>query len=251
MLRFRVLLGGILIAAAVLALSGCAPDGNQIAAGYAQQVIDDVGASISPAYPRPRPADFLAASALESGPSRDAQLDVLDWSGDSGDVAGAHIVFRVHVDVAASYPSTFERGHVAGSATRCWELTVYGTRNYDTLETRGISCPPDAVARTPMPAPLPAFPDDFAEKLTVAMTSATSDDVGARVQAAFPEDYYSIGSDEQGRVLVVALGIPSEYLCELGVRLADGTVSVEYPGKMIPGEQNCSPEMYFHPVITH
>lgn len=210
-----------------------------------------MGDKISPGYPRARDSEYLAQWALQSSGISDAQVDALDWSGNSGETDGATLTFRVHVDVEAhDADSIGQLSTTAGSATRCWQLTVYGWRNYDTLERREINCPPDAAAKTPAPAPLPAFPSDVETLLTAAVTGAASIDIDDRVRAAFPDDFYSIVSGTDGHDLVVALGIPSELECAVGVQAADGSVKISF-GKIVPGEGLCTPDLYFHPVITH
>lgn len=242
-------------------LAGCAPTGDGFAASLAERIIIGIGDDITPAYPTPRDADYLAAWALENprlpsvGAPVDYAVETLGWEGNSGDEAGAAITFRIGVHVHADGPNSFgEASYKEGRSTRCWELTIFGLHDYDSLKQREITCPEDAVALTPHPEPLPAFPDDIDARLTQALQGATIATIDDQVRAVFTEDFYSIVSDEQDGEVAVALGIPSELECVVGVIHADGSVEVLRGWQRVllqPGETGCSPSLYFTPIVTH
>ena len=241
-----------------LALSGCtAIGGDADAARLAERVIVGIGDDITPPYPTPRDAEFLAAAAIESPrlPSdvmADYDVEALSWTGNSGDDAGAVLEIRVAVHVPfASSTTMFGPSQEEGDATRCWRLTVFGYHDYDSLKLDEIACPTGPAPAPPTPAPLPAFPEDLEARFTAALADA---DPVAAVEAAFPDDYYSIQSASEDGETAVALGIPSELDCAVGVIHADGSIEVLQgfsSTALQPGEQGCAPDLYFHPVVTH
>ena len=262
MLRFVSKSRAILVGLATAALlAGCTPTGDGFAASLAERVIIGIGDDITPAYPTPRDAAYLAAWALESPrlphvpPKVDYVIETLGWEGHSADESGAQITFRVDVHVHAEGARSFGEGsYQQGRSTRCWELTIFGFHDHDSLKQREITCPEGAVGVTPDPEPLPMFPDDIDARLTQALQGATIANVDQLVRAAFTEEYYSVRSDEQDGVVAVALGIPSELECAVGVIHADGTVEVLRGWQRIllqPGETGCSPSLYFTPIVTH
>jgi hypothetical protein len=254
MRRAPILLAALL----ALVLSGCATGGDADAAALAERVIIGIGDDITPPYPTPRDADYLAAAAIASPrlPSdvvAEYDVEALSWRGNSGDDAGAQIEIRVAVHVPpASSTAMFGRSQPEGDATRCWRLTVFGYHDYDSLKLTEIACPPGPAPAPPTPAPLPTFPSDVEQQLTAALTGAT--DAETAVKTAFPDELYSILSASENGETAVALGIPAEFECVVGVIHADGTVQV-FGGfgrvQLQPGETGCVPDLYFHPVITH
>ena len=241
-----------------LTLSGCtATGGDADAARLAERVIVGIGDDITPPYPTPRDAEFLAAAAIESPrlPSdvmANYDVEALSWTGNSGDDAGALLEIRVAVHVPlASSTTMFGPSQEEGDATRCWRLTVFGYHDYDSLKLAEITCPSGPAPAPPTAAPRPAFPEDLEARFTAALADA---DPVAAVGAAFPDDYYSIQSASDDGETAVALGIPSELDCAVGVIHADGSIEV-FQGfsstALQPGEQGCAPDLYFHPVVTH
>ena len=248
--------------ACVALLSGCVSSGERAARDEADRIVDEIADDLSPAYPRPHEADYLAEQALTAvrdnreGPVRHSVVAV-DWWGNSGEPEGASITIRVAVEVDEKSGSLWGGGvfgHDAGASTRCWVLTVYGFRNYDTLERREIGCSDRPLPPRPDPGPLPELPPDTEALLVAALTGATASSIDDRVRAAFPEDYYVIRSTTEGGELAVAIGIPVELECAVGVLATDGTISVEtsFPKVQLQaGETGCSPDLHFHPVTTH
>ena len=258
--RLRVLCLA-LAAATALTLAGCTQSGDDFAAGLAERVVIGIGDDITPPRPTPLEADYLAAWAIRDPrlPRDVAQTDytveALAWEGNSGDEEGARITLRITVHVHAQSGGLFQGlDHAEGRATRCWELTVFGLHDYDSLKKAEIECPSGAAPAVPDPAPLPAMPDDVDARLLAALEGATASDIDQRVGDAFPEEYYTIESRALNDELAVALGVPSAMSCELGIIHADGTIEVGAggdPDSLQAGEQGCSPDLYFYPVITH
>lgn len=243
--------------AAVLLLSGCATGGDADAARLAERVIVGIGDDITPPYPTPRDAEYLAASAIESPrlPSdvtADYNIEALSWTGNSGDDAGAILEIRVAVHVPfASSTTMFGPSQEEGDATRCWRLTVFGYHDYDSLQLDEINCPTGPAPAPPTPEPLPAFPDDLDALLSTALSEP---DPEAAVRAAFPDDFYSISSASENGETAVALGIASEGDCVVGIIHADGSteIAMGFDWELLqPGEMGCVPDLYFHPLVTH
>lgn len=242
-------------------LAGCTNGGDGYAASLGERVIIAIGDDITPAYPQPRDAEFLAAWAIESPrlphtePQVDYTVETLDWAGDSGDEAGAIIQFRVGVHVypqSATHVGDF--GYTEGRSVRCWELTIFGYHDYDSLKQREITCPEGAEAKHPDPAPLPAFPDDVDTRLAQALEGATASTAEDRVREAFPEEFYTIAAEVRDGEVAVSLAIAAEFECAVGVVHADATVEVFRGFKkelLQPGEGGCTPTLYFAPIVTH
>lgn len=260
-MRSRRLVVPAVVAALALLLTGCTQGGDSYAADLAERIIIGIGDDITPAYPKPRDAEYLAERAVANPrlPSTEGQVDyqvtALAWDGDSGDPEGATIDIRVAVHVHYYSPNTIGGTRIEdGDAVRCWRLTVFGLHDHDSLKRSQIDCPKEADVPEPDPAPLPALPGDVEQLLVTALTDATAADLEGRVRAAFPNEAIVIQTATSKGELVAAVGIPVELECAVGVRHADGTVDV-YQGfqdeLLQPGEMGCSPELYLHPVVTH
>lgn len=253
----RLALSAALIIGATMLLAGCVESGDQYAAGLAERVVIGIGDDITPPYPEPREADFLAARAIQNPRlPRDVVgaefvVEAMAWEGNSGDDEGARIELRITVHVPAATSNSWGPSQPEGDAVRCWELTVFGLHDYDSLKLSEIGCTDDPAPAPPTPEPLPTLPPDVQERLTAAVQDATAADIDDRVREAFAEDYYTIESEAKDGELVVTLGIPSELLCALGVQHVDGRVEVWPYVEIIRGESSCSPDLYFHPVTTH
>ncbi|MGV8883826.1 MAG: hypothetical protein ACOH19_16890 [Rhodoglobus sp.] len=213
--------------------SGCTPTGDSFAASLAERVIIGIGDDITPPYPKPKDAERLAAEAIAHPrlPHLEAPvdygIDVLGWEGHSGDTDGARIEIRVDVFVHnSSARSVGGASYAEGKSVRCWELTVFGFHDHDSLKTKELSCPADAVALTPLPAPLPALPDDTDARLLAAVEGATFENVDERVQQRFADAFYTVTSAEHEGELIVALGIPSEEECVVAVRHVDNSIEI-------------------------
>lgn len=249
------------VVVAMMLVSGCTPTGNDFAASLAERVIIGIGDDITPPYPKPKDAERLAEQAI-SAPRLphleapvDYDIDVLGWEGHSGDAEGARIEIRVDVFVHnSSARSVGGPSYAEGASVRCWELTVFGFHDHDSLKTREFPCPADAVALVPRPEPLPAWPDDADARLVSAVEGATIRTVDARVREQFAEEFYSVVSAEHEGELVVALGISSESECVVAVRHADNSIELlsSWPSVLLQaGEGGCDPSLYITPVTTH
>jgi hypothetical protein len=261
-MRSRRLVAPAVVATLVLLLTGCTRGGDGYAAGLAERIIIGIGDDITPAYPKPRDAEFLADWAITDPrlPATEGEADyditALAWSGNSGDPEGATVDIRVAVHVHPYSPNTIGGISIKqGDAVRCWRLTVFGLHDYDSLKRSEINCPEDSgVVPKPDPAPLPSLPDDVEPLLIAALADATPEDFETRVRAAFPDEAIVIQTAVANGELVAAVGIPVELQCAVGVRHADGTVGVSQGFKEVllqPGEVGCSPELYLHPTVTH
>ena len=242
-------------------VSGCTTTGDSFAASLAERVIIGIGDDITPPYPKPKDAERLAAEAIAAPrlPHLEApvdyDIDVIGWDGHSGDADGAKIEIRVDVFVHnSSARSIGGASYAEGKSIRCWELTVFGFHDHDSLKTSEFSCPADAVALTPMPEPLPSLPDDVDTRLLTALEGATIATVDALVRDEFEDDFYSVTSAEHEGELIVALGIPSELECVLAVRHADNSTEILRGWQKVllqPGEGGCDPSLYITPITTH
>ena len=246
----------VIVLIAALTLSGCSNSPHLDAASLAERVIIGIGDDITPPYPTPRPAEYLAAWAIESPrlPSdREAEytVEALAWEGHSGDETGAKIDIRVTVHAPAQSGGWSELSLPEDDATRCWRLTVFGFHDYDSLESEEIECPTGPAPAPPAPLPLPSFPDDLDALLTTALADP---DPEAAVRAAFPDEFYSIEAATENGETAIALGIPEEHDCAVGIIHADGSTEVVrgFDWEVLqPGEMGCVPDLYFHPVLTH
>lgn len=259
-MRIRTLAAVAAMAAATTLLIGCGPSdpGDRHAWDRAQEVLDVIAHELDPPRPVPRAAEYLASLAIADRGTSDAEriaVDALDWSGDSGDEAGARVDLRVSVHTEPVQTGGWGSDIPAGDATRCWRLTFWGFRYSDTLRVDGIDCPEGAAPATPDPDPLAALPADIEPLMVAAMTGATADDdLEGRLRDGLPDERIEItvGAFDDGR-LVASVGIPLERECAVGAQQPDGTVQVSqgFGVRLEPGEQGCSPDLVIHPVVTH
>jgi len=142
-----------------LGLSACTVDGNQVARDEAERIMTTTAKAVDPPFPHPRQADYLAEQFLDAayetnpGSAEQTTAEVLSWSGNSGDAKGATLEVRITVQLdAANSTAIGQADRTSGTATRCWKLTIFGSRNYDTLRTVEIPCG-ESKAKTPHPTP--------------------------------------------------------------------------------------------------
>src|SRR5690606_32321547 len=135
-------------------------------------------------------------------------IEVLDWQGNSGDADGARIDFRIGVHVLPRSASTIgDSGQHEERATRCWSLTIFGLHDYDSLQSREMTCPgADTRARAPRSRESAELPANTAELLTDALSAATADDLAGRVREAFPDQRHSVATAEHEGELIAAVG---------------------------------------------
>jgi hypothetical protein len=236
--------------AATASLTGCS---GSTSSSYAERIIIGIGDDITPAYPTPLDAEILAAWALENPrvPPGEAEYDieVLDWSGNSGDPEGARVDFRIGVHLLPRNGSTIgDPGQHEERATRCWSLTIFGLHDYDSLRSREITCPgADAPARTPRTRASAQLPANSAELLTEALGGATSDDLADRVRAAFPDTRQSVETAQHESELIAAVGDAVTQSCRVAVRHVDGTVEVLDEISLanpVDAPLSCAPTLY-------
>lgn len=262
--RAFVTLAAGLVAAAGLA--GCGPlpwSGDGIARDLAERIAIGIGDDLTPQSPWPLDAEQLAQQAiahprLPDEPAVAYDIETLDWEGNSGDEDGARIRLRIAAEVAEHRSGPWSPARPAGSATRCWTLTVRAVPGWrdDSWQLSEFGCPEGAVARIPDPPPLLTMPDGAAERLVAILAAADGGPalVERLVREEFDDPDYSVAADEREGVLVVALGVPRELSCVVAVRDAAGETA-QYGGfpraTLQPGETGCSPNLYFFPVTTH
>ena len=244
-----------IVAVLAASLASCASDGDILAGQDAQQAIEGLGRSIAPPGAHPREADYLAAQLLgvdlgsSASPDEHVHVGVLRWAGESGDADGARIEVRLIVDVDEVPGSAGIWAHSAGSAIRCWRLTVFAPTRGDTLRMTGIACPTTA-DRTPHPAALPALPPDAVARLQSVLTTATADSLSALVRESFPEQDLSIDTLATNGKLFAAVGVPTEReQCLIGTRNANGSVRVS-SGSLEDYEPSCSTALFFEPTAS-
>jgi hypothetical protein len=242
------------IAVLLASLASCAGDGDILAGQAAQQAIEGLGRNLAPPGAHPRDADYLAAQLLgddrrSSGwPDDDVHVGVLRWAGNSGDAAGARIEVRLIVDVDEPDGRAGILAHSAGSAIRCWRLTVFAPTRIDTLQMMSIACPTTA-DRTPHPAALPALPPDAVARLQAVLTTATADSLSALVRESFPDPAVNVDTLATNGKLFAAVGVPTEReQCVVGTRDASGTVQVS-SGGLEDYQPSCSTALFFEPTL--
>lgn len=252
-------LGVVLLA--VLLLTGCAPQGDRDAAALAERVIIGIGDDITPPYPTPQPAQDLAAWAvadprLPGDVVADYTVEALSWQGHSGDPEGARIVIRVSVHIPTQSSTTkFGPIQPEGDATRCWQLTIFGFHDYDSLQQTEVDCPAGPAPAQPTLAP-ESEPTPGAETIyeRVIRVLTNSADPEAAVRAEFAAEPYLIEAASENGETAVAIALHYEGGCVVGVLHADGTAEAFGgfdPALLQPGEMGCVPDLYFHPVVTH
>ncbi len=255
--RILALVGTAAILGTVL--TACTVDGDAAARDEAQQLVTRAGASIAEPGARPRDADYLAAQllAVDLSPSipdgEHDYLGVFDWRGNSGDQNGARINVRINVQMDPTEARNIGQGsRTAGSATRCWRLTVFAPRHYDNLHSEEIDCPGTA-DRIPHPTPIPSLPADAVARIQSVLTTATGETLKSSMTTAFPEPGVRVDTVARNGELVAAVGVPSERECIVGVRHADGTLQVSGPpgSQLEAGETGCTVELYFSPTLGH
>ena len=259
----------VCVAAAVLLLTACAPrTGDDLAAGAADFVAEQIADRMEPYASRDREADWLAATFVP-GPADppvtvragaapiEVRTDALGWEGTTRGDGTAVVEFRVDVDAEAYSPGTFgARGYDAGSATRCYRITVTGQRGSEEAALEGISCEDRVAPPRPTPTEPPALADAEEAALLELVGSAEPSAGGAaalatRLEARFDPDAYRSETDFAERRLIVAVGlVDSPTDCIVVVRQVDGAperVGGFTPEWLMPGETGCSTRLVTNP----
>jgi hypothetical protein len=241
------------VALTTLVLAGCTPAAEAHAASLAERIAIAMADDIAPAHsPEPLSGEHLAWSAIEA-PRLPQEVDVeyafdaFDWSGDSGDDEGATFSVRIGVHVLPYSHGGFTRDREEGFATRCWRFVVRAIPEWQgAVERSGVECPEGSLV-APAPDVLLVMPDDVDARLSAVLVNATLADLDARVRAEFPDAGFSVVIEERDGFLVVALGVPREGSCAVGVKHSDGAVEIFRdfsPESLLPGELGCHPMLY-------
>lgn len=250
----RAVRGGAVAVAVATVLAGCAPTGDDLTRSLAADLVEHIVDELTPPYPTPTDAQNLAAGVASAAATRpvgdpdEARVAVLDWHGHSGDEDGAVIRIRVEVHVAASRATTIGQGsHEAGDATRCWDVTIWGFRNYDTSRLDEVDCPDGAPALQPERVTPTRLPDDAEHVLVEVLAPVTTAaDAVSALRAHYPEEHYTVEAADRAEGVVLAFGLPETRDCLLAIRADDGTVEVGggWPDEWLrPGEAGCSPRL--------
>ncbi len=233
-------------------LAGCVPAGEARAAALAERIAIAMADDIAPAqYPEPLSGEHLARSAIDAPrlpdePKVEYGFDAFDWSGDSGDEAGAAFSVRIAVHVLPYSYGGFARDREEGSATRCWRFVVRAIPEWQgAVERSGAACP-DGPLADPQPDDLLQMPDDAESRISAVLAVATPDDVEALLREQFPDDGFIITVRALEGEIVVSVFVAREPSCRVGVRAADGTITVSGvpPSDLLPGESTCDVRIY-------
>lgn len=247
----RVIALATVVAASVV-LAGCVPSGEDRAAALAERIAIAMADDIAPAqFPEPLSGEHLAWSAIDAPrlpdePAVEYAFDAYDWSGNSGDAEGASFSVRIDVNVLPFSYGGFSRDREAASATRCWHFVVRAIPEWQgAVERSGAECPDGALA-DPHPDDLLVMPDDAESRIAAVLAVATPDDVESLLREQFPEDGFIITARALEGEIVVSVFVAREPSCRVGVRAADGTITVSgVPSSdLLPGESNCDVRTY-------
>ncbi|WP_432840783.1 hypothetical protein [Dactylosporangium sp. CA-092794] len=234
-----------------IAVAGCASepiDGDSLARDaaqeHAQRLNDKLGRRVLA-----RDAEYVAATEVPSGAQADGRLVIapIAWSGRITGDEQATIDVRFSVTEPEHRPATFgDRGHAAGSATRCYRYTL---RLYRDTGFREIDCPAIASPPVPSASPPPRLPGDAQDRLAAALRTATPETLADAVRRAFPEDGSTVDTVTQDGTLVAAVGASAERDCIVMIRTPDGaTKRISYdPIQLEPGELGCSVGLFTNP----
>ncbi|KQX07891.1 MULTISPECIES: hypothetical protein [unclassified Leifsonia] len=243
----------------VLGSTGCTRlDGDALAEQEAWSIAERIGDDLAPSVMRARTAEWLVAShvqdenvELPDGSSH--RVEALSWSGATSDAAGAQLLLRISVDIAAHSPDTVgDIARAAGSATLCAQYTVVGDRYGDAPDLEQVDCPDGDVPPLPSPSPPPTLDPSSAAILEAVLLSTDAAGLEADVMAAFPQDYVAIETTVGDGRLIAAVGVPSEGDCIVGVRESDGSVRAGGgfpPERLMPGEIGCSTRLVTAPPL--
>ncbi|MFM9917979.1 hypothetical protein [Lacisediminihabitans sp. H27-G8] len=244
-------------------LTGCVlqSEGDRRASDLITALSEKFGSEITPPEINTRDAEYLVATSLPAYQSASAgapsvTVAPLKWSGSTGTGNGAQIELEFHVEVPSHAATSIgDSSYQAGSSTRCFHYAAIGFRYYDTLSVHEILCPPGEPRAIPSPRPLPALPADADTRLTDVLTSTTAGSLTADVRRAFPQKFIRIESTEvttgpKTGELVVAIGVPAQFDCMVGVRGASGVTIIPSFDRiqLMPGEEGCTPQLYINPA---
>jgi hypothetical protein len=239
---------------ATIVLAGCTPAAEAGAASLAERVAIAMADDVAPAHsPEPLSGEHLAWVAIEAPRLPDEvaveyAFDAYDWSGDSGDDEGATFSVRIDVHVLPYSHGGFSEDREEAFATRCWRFVVRAIPEWQgAVERRDVECP-DGYLPDPQPDDLLVMPDDAESRISAVLAVATPDDVEARLREQFPDEGFTISVRTADGEIVVSVFVAREPSCRVGVRAADGTITVSGvpPSDLLPGESNCDVR-YFSP----
>ena len=246
-----------LVLLCAFALSGCASALNvPTAGGQVDERIDAILRDWGFVLGQAPSGVVLASRAVgdsDSSPAASSDylvVEALAWSGRAGTDDGATVLLRLTAHVEAAQGVNFEPDTPESDETRCVQFVVGAGGDRHDVDVRGVDCPADAQARTPVPDPGPQLPDDVEERTRQVLADPDEATLLERVQAAFPEDGLTISTGAEDGRLVVAIGTGAGGDCSVVVREPDGRVEVAggFPREwLMAGETGCSAALVLAP----
>jgi hypothetical protein len=233
-------------------LTGCNSRPDDYAGDLAERtaiaMADDIAPSHSPESLSGEHLAWLAISQprLPLDPEVDYEIDAASWLGNSGDDSGAQFTVRIDVHVAAQNNSGFGGDRQESRAVRCYAFIVRAVPEWQGAVTHsGVSCPPGPYAK-PQPDDLLVMPDDAESRISAVLAVATADDVEALLREQFPDEGFTISVRARDGEIVVSVFVAREPSCRVGIRAADGTITVfgVPPSALLPGESDCDVRYY-------
>lgn len=226
------------------------------AAALAERIAIAMADDIAPSqYPEPLSGEHLAWSAVEAPrlpdePAVEYAFDAFDWSGDSGDDAGASFSVRIDVHVLPFSYGGFSRDREEAFATRCWRFVVRAIPEWQgAVDRSGVECPAGELS-APQPDDLLEMPDDAENRIASVLAVATPDDALDLLAEQFPADGFILDVDEQDGALAVSVFVERQPSCRMGLRRADGSIQTYgVPSSdLLPGEGGCNARAVLRPV---
>ena len=184
-------------------------------------------------------------------------VDALAWQGTTRGDGTATVELRVRADAESYSPGSIgQQGYPAGSAVRCYRVTVTGQRGSEQADLEHIGCPDGSPPARPTPTvPPPLDEPEAAALLEIVGAAAPTRDgattLAAQLELRFPADAYVVETDFADQRLIAAVGLADSPIdCLVVVRPADGAperVGGFPPEWLMPGETGCSTRLVTAP----
>jgi hypothetical protein len=219
-------------------------DGDEVAGERLDSAAYQLEQNLGQPRTWPRDAEAIADEVVRFSEMLPASVELVAWSGYAAadEQAIVDVRFTVELVEHLDYLNFGERGHTAGSATRCIRYVVQVNRDSRREE---VPCLP--VVDSPDTR---RFLDPYAEqRLEEVLRAATSESLATDVRALFPSEFRTVDTTTNSGDLVAAVGVAGERDCLIEVRRTSG--EIDHPrydhAWLEPGAVGCTVALYTSP----
>jgi hypothetical protein len=221
-------------------------DGDELARDDLESAASRLATDLGQPRTWSRDAEAIAGEVVWFGDREmlPTRVEPVAWSGYAGVDEQATVDVRFTVELAEHLDNLNfgERGHTAGSATRCLRYVVQFAHESRHEE---LPCPPVSGS----PDPRRFLQPDADQRLEEVLRRTTPESLATDVAAMFPSPWRTVDTTTNNGELVAAVGLTGERDCLIEVRRASGKIYyTRYDRAWLePGGVGCTVALYTSP----